>query len=52
MTSLAPTGFVDFTSSVAPTTQKKFDKGAFVGFTFNIDFIKGLFGSGGKPTSP
>ncbi|HSS98016.1 MAG TPA: hypothetical protein VLK33_13340 [Terriglobales bacterium] len=46
VTSLAPTKFVDPADSTAPKIVNKFEKGAFVGFTFNIDFIKGLFGSG------
>jgi hypothetical protein len=41
---LAPAGYVDPTSSTAPTTIQKFAKGAFIGFTLNIDFIAGLFG--------
>lgn len=41
---LAPTGFIDPTSSAAPTTVQRFAKGAFVGVTLNIDFIAGLFG--------
>ena len=45
VTTLAPTNFVDPADSTAPKTVNKFGKGAFVGFTFNIDFIKGLFGS-------
>jgi hypothetical protein len=40
---LAPTGYVDPTSSTAPTTVQRFSKGAFVGFTLNLDFIAGLF---------
>lgn len=34
----------DPTSKDAPQTQKRFDNGFFAGLTFNIDFIKGLFG--------
>lgn len=41
---LAPTGYVDPTSSAAPATVQRFAKGAFVGITLNIDFIAGLFG--------
>lgn len=36
--------FDDPTSSAAPQTRQSFAKGGFVGLTFNIDFIKGLFG--------
>jgi hypothetical protein len=46
-THLVPGQANDPTSKDAPQTQKRFDNGAFVGLTFNIDFIKGLF-SGGK----
>ena len=35
-------------SKDAPQTTKRFDGGAFVGLTFNIDFIKGLFGGAAK----
>jgi len=48
VTALAPSGFNDPTSSAAPATQQRFDKGGYFGLTFNIDFIKGLFGSGGS----
>lgn len=47
VTALAPSGYVDPTSSTAPTTKQQFKAGAFLGATFNIDFIKGLFGGGG-----
>jgi len=46
-THLLPSQINDPASKDAPQTQKRFDSGAFVGLTFNIDFIKGLF-SGGK----
>jgi hypothetical protein len=44
--SLAPSGYVASSSSTAPVTEQRFasPKG-FVGFTLNIDFIKGLFGA-------
>lgn len=44
MTTLVKPPFDDPTSSAAPQTQQSFAKGGFVGLTFNIDFIKGLFG--------
>ena len=44
VTHLAPTGVDDPSSSTAPVTQQRFSRGAFAGLTFNIDFIKGLFG--------
>ena len=47
VTSLANAGYIDPTSSAAPVTKQQFGKGAFVGLTLNIDFIKGLFGGGG-----
>ena len=40
---LAPTLVNDPTSSTAPATVQRFKGGAYVGVTFNIDFIKGLF---------
>jgi len=40
---LAPTGVNDPTSSAAPGTIQRFHKGAFVGATFNINFIQNLF---------
>lgn len=46
-THLVPGQTNDPSSKDPPQTQKRFDNGAFVGLTFNIDFIKGLF-SGGK----
>jgi hypothetical protein len=45
-THLVPNQVNDPTSKDAQATQKSFDKGAYIGLTFNIDFIKGLFGSG------
>jgi hypothetical protein len=47
-THLVPGQIDDPTSKDAPQTIKRFDGGAFVGLTFNIDFIKGLFGGGGS----
>ena len=44
VTTLVQPAFDDPTSSTAPQTQQSFAKGAFFGLTFNIDFIKGLFG--------
>jgi hypothetical protein len=46
VTRLVPGQAEDPTSKDAPQTTKKFTNGAFVGMTFNIDFIKGLFSSG------
>jgi hypothetical protein len=46
ITRLVPGQADDPTSSTAPQTIKRFKTGAFVGLTFNIDFIKGLFGGG------
>jgi hypothetical protein len=48
VTKLGLTDFVDPTSNVAPATVQRFGHGYFIGVTFNIDFIKGLFGGGGK----
>lgn len=50
---LAPAGVVDPSSNAAPATIQRFKNGAFIGLTFNIDFIKGLFsgGSGSKTGS-
>ena len=45
-THLVPGQIDDPTSKDAPQTVKRFNGGAFVGLTFNIDFIKGLFGGG------
>lgn len=44
LTSLVQPIFDDPTSSAAPQTQQSFAHGGFLGLTFNIDFIKGLFG--------
>ena len=45
-THLVPNQVNDPASKDAQATQKVFNKGAFAGLTFNIDFIKGLFGGG------
>jgi hypothetical protein len=47
-THLVPGQIDDPLSKDAPQTTKRFDGGAFVGLTFNIDFIKGLFSGGGS----
>lgn len=44
ITELPTVPFDDPTSNAAPITRKSFHFGAFYGLTFNIDFIKGLFG--------
>jgi len=46
-THLVPGQINDPSSKDAPQTTKRFDSGGFVGLTFNIEFIKGLFGGGG-----
>jgi hypothetical protein len=46
-THLVPNQISDPASKDPQATQKLFNKGGYVGLTFNIDFIKGLF-SGGK----
>lgn len=43
VTALAPNQVDDPSSSTPQATEKVFKTGAFVGLTFNIDFIKGLF---------
>jgi hypothetical protein len=40
----------DPTSSTAPATKQRFTGKGFVGLSFDIDFIKGLFGGGGSST--
>ncbi len=47
-THLVPGQTTDPTSSAAPQTVKRFDSGTYVGLTFNIDFVKGLFSGGGS----
>ena len=44
ITQLITGGIDDPTSSAAPATSQQFKVGGFVGVTFNINFIKGLFG--------
>jgi hypothetical protein len=41
--SLGANSFQNPTDSTAPPTTTSLQKGEFVGLTFNIDFIKGLF---------
>jgi hypothetical protein len=40
---LAPSGVNDPTSSAAPLTIQRYEKKAFFGVTFNINFIQNLF---------
>jgi len=43
VTHLGPQGVDDPTSSTAPNTIKRFQGNVFVGLSFNVNFIKGLF---------
>jgi hypothetical protein len=43
VTKLSPVIVDDPSSSAAPVTIQRFKGGAYIGLTFNIDFIKGLF---------